>query len=243
MSIYFSFVSYHLHINNFACSQSHPSIHWQLAAALETPLNIIQIIQFILNRLRAFNFGVHPVKSTVTLQMYFQFLGVNFDTHQFSVTAIQAQLDKLRLLTQQLKQALSPDWYLALEDSVGIFLCLEANSWRQGNYSFDHLHVVQGNSSSPTTQHLMTHVAYISCPATTSIVFRRPGQLLNSVSLSSLLKTAFWHNHTTFTAHYLRDMCTQTGGFYSVGPLTVTQTWNDYITWNDSVSVSGFHGV
>jgi len=46
----------------------------------------------------------------------------------------------------------------------------------------------------------------------------------NCVPLDEVLRTASWKNSTTFTSHYLRDLCQQQEGLYSLGPLVVGQT-------------------
>jgi len=45
----------------------------------------------------------------------------------------------------------------------------------------------------------------------------------NCVPLDEVLRTASWKNATTFTSHYLRDLCHQREGLYSLGPLVVGQ--------------------
>ena len=46
----------------------------------------------------------------------------------------------------------------------------------------------------------------------------------NCVPLDEVLRAASWKNATTFTSHYLRDLCHQQEGLYSLGPLVVGQT-------------------
>ena len=45
----------------------------------------------------------------------------------------------------------------------------------------------------------------------------------NCVPLEEVLRTASWKNATTFTSHYLRDLCHQREGLYSLGPIVVGQ--------------------
>ena len=41
----------------------------------------------------------------------------------------------------------------------------------------------------------------------------------NHVPMEDVLRAASWKNATTFTAFYLRDLCQQQDGLYSLGPL------------------------
>ena len=45
----------------------------------------------------------------------------------------------------------------------------------------------------------------------------------NSIPLEDVLRTASWKNATTFTSHYLRDLCQQQDGLYSLGPLVAAE--------------------
>jgi len=45
----------------------------------------------------------------------------------------------------------------------------------------------------------------------------------NSVPLEEVLQAASWQHATTFTSHYLRDMCHQREGLYALGPLVIGQ--------------------
>jgi len=45
----------------------------------------------------------------------------------------------------------------------------------------------------------------------------------NHVPLEDVMRAASWQNDTTFTTFYLRDLCHQTEGLYSLGPLVSGQ--------------------
>ena len=48
-------------------------------------------------------------------------------------------------------------------------------------------------------------------------------KVANCVPLDEVLRSASWKHATTFTSHYLRDLCEQKEGLYSLGPLVIGQ--------------------
>jgi hypothetical protein len=46
---------------------------------------------------------------------------------------------------------------------------------------------------------------------------------INRVPMEEILLAATWKHHTTFTEHYLREMCTQRDELFALGPIVVSQ--------------------
>jgi hypothetical protein len=43
------------------------------------------------------------------------------------------------------------------------------------------------------------------------------------IPMEEILQAATWKNHTTFTAHYLKEMCAQQDELFALGPIVVAQ--------------------